>query len=112
MKRRYKREFGLDHLDDIASLPSILLFLNVSLLLLLPAYNAFLRHQEHETDRFALELTHDNHAAGPAFVKLTQGYWVCHGTDGSLRHGGIRIPPWVIDSTSLTNTGHGRRVSL
>ena len=71
--RKYKKWFGFDRLDDIASLPLILLLMNLSLLLLLPAYNAFLRHQEHEADRFAVELTRDNHAAAEAFLKLTQG---------------------------------------
>ncbi len=71
--RRYKDHLRFDRPDDIASLPLILLLMNLALLLLLPAYNAFLRHQEHEADRFAVELTRDNHAAGTAFVKLTQG---------------------------------------
>ena len=31
---------------------------------------AFSRHLEHEADRFALELTHDNRAAATAFVRL------------------------------------------
>jgi len=81
--KRYKDQLGFDRLGDIASLPLILLLMNLSLLLLLPAYNAFLRHQEHEADRFAVELTRENHAAGTAFVKLTQGVL------GLPRHGRI-----------------------
>ncbi|HTR40063.1 MAG TPA: M48 family metalloprotease, partial [Pseudomonadales bacterium] len=38
----------------------------------LPAYMAFSRHIEHEADRFGLELTHNNHAAATAFVKMVQ----------------------------------------
>jgi Zn-dependent protease with chaperone function len=38
----------------------------------LPIPMAFSRHIEHEADRFGLELTHDNHAAATAFVKLQQ----------------------------------------
>jgi len=71
--KRYKKRFGFDRLDNIASLPLILLLMNVWLLLLSPAGLAFMRHHEHEADRFALELTRDNHAAATAFVKLTQG---------------------------------------
>jgi STE24 endopeptidase len=71
--KRYKKHFGFDRMDDIASLPLVFLLLNVAILLLLPADFAFLRHQEHEADRFALELTRDNRAAATAFVKLTQG---------------------------------------
>jgi len=70
--RKYKKYFGFDRMDDIASLPLIFLLLNVAILLLLPADFAFLRHQEHEADRFALELTRDNHAAATAWVKFQQ----------------------------------------
>jgi Zn-dependent protease with chaperone function len=38
----------------------------------MPIPMAFSRHIEHEADRFGLELTHDNHAAATAFVKLQQ----------------------------------------
>ena len=64
---RYKKQFGFERLDDIASLPLILLLMNLSLLILLPAYNAFLRNQEHTRHQFAVELTRDNHAAGDGF---------------------------------------------
>jgi Zn-dependent protease with chaperone function len=37
-----------------------------------PAEMAFSRYLEHEADRFALEVTRDNHAAATAFVKLQQ----------------------------------------
>jgi len=33
---------------------------------------AYSRYQEHEADRFALDLTHTNHSGGTAFVKLQQ----------------------------------------
>lgn len=70
--KRSRDRLGFDRLSDIASLPLILLLMNVALLLLLPLDFGFLRFQEHEADRFALELTRDNHAAATAFVKLTQ----------------------------------------
>jgi STE24 endopeptidase len=31
---------------------------------------AYSRYQEHEADRFALDLTHDNHYGGTSFVKM------------------------------------------
>jgi STE24 endopeptidase len=37
-----------------------------------PIANAFSRYQEHEADRFALEITRDNHDAATSFVKLQQ----------------------------------------
>jgi Zn-dependent protease with chaperone function len=37
-----------------------------------PLVLAFSRHQEHEADRFALELTRDNRAAATTFVRLQE----------------------------------------
>lgn len=98
--RRYKRHFGFDRMDDIASLPLIFLLLNVAILLLLPADFAVLRHQEHEADRFALELTRDNHGAATAFVKLTQGVL------GVPRHG------WLYAAWRGTHPSLGERLDF
>ena len=51
-------------LADVASLPLILLLVGAMSLVIDPLTLAFSRHIEHEADRFTLELTHDNHAAG------------------------------------------------
>jgi STE24 endopeptidase len=67
-----KSRFGFDRLSDIASLPLLLLLIGVLSFALSPLAMAFSRYQEHEADRFALEITHDNHAAAMAFVKLQQ----------------------------------------
>ncbi len=67
---RYKGRFGFDQLSDVASLPLLLLLAQAAALLLMPFGLAFSRHLEHEADRFALELTHDNRAAATAFVRL------------------------------------------
>ena len=45
---------------------------NAASFLLAPAVLGFSRHQEHEADRFGLEITRDNHAAASAFVVLQQ----------------------------------------
>ena len=37
-----------------------------------PIQLAFSRYQEHEADRFGLEIRQDNHAAATAFVKLQE----------------------------------------
>jgi STE24 endopeptidase len=97
---KYKKQFGFDSMDDIASLPLIFLLLNVAILLLLPADFAFLRHQEHEADRFALELTRDNHGAATAFVKLTQGVL------GVPRHG------WLYTAWRDTHPSLGDRLDF
>lgn len=69
---RFKNRWGFDTLSDFAALPLIILAFQLSVLADLPAYMAFSRHLEHEADRFGLELTHNNHAAATAFVKLVQ----------------------------------------
>ena len=69
---RYSERFGFTTLADIASLPLILLVAGVVSLVTDPIALAYSRHLEHEADRFALELTHDNHAAATAFVILQQ----------------------------------------
>ncbi|HYJ80810.1 MAG TPA: M48 family metalloprotease, partial [Longimicrobiaceae bacterium] len=69
---RYRRRFGFDELGDIASYPLLILVAGIVGLAVTPAVNALTRYVEHEADRFALELTRDNHAAATAFVKLQE----------------------------------------
>jgi STE24 endopeptidase len=64
--------FGFDELSDIASLPLMVLLINVFSLLLTPVGFAYSRHLEHEADRFGLELTHYNHSAATGFVRLQE----------------------------------------
>jgi Zn-dependent protease with chaperone function len=69
---KFKDRFGFDQLADIASLPLLLLLVNVFFLVITPIAFTFTRYQEHEADRFGLEITQRNHAAATAFVKLQQ----------------------------------------
>jgi Zn-dependent protease with chaperone function len=69
---RYGHRFGFNELSDVASLPLILVLFSVASLVVTPGVLAVQRHFEHEADRFALEITRDNHAAATAFVKLQQ----------------------------------------
>jgi Zn-dependent protease with chaperone function len=69
---RYSDRFGFSELADVASLPLILLLMNLASFAVSPAALAVQRHFEHEADRFGLEITRDNHAAAMAFVKLQQ----------------------------------------
>jgi Zn-dependent protease with chaperone function len=69
---KFKDRFGFDQLSDIASLPLILLLTSVFSLVITPMALTFTRYQEHESDRFSLEITQSNHAAAIAFVKLQQ----------------------------------------
>ncbi len=68
--RRWRERIGFGELSDVASLPLILLLASVFSLLVTPVSMAYSRWQERQSDRFGLELTHDNHAAAMAFVKL------------------------------------------
>jgi len=67
---RFTNQFGFDRVSSIAPWPLILLFAAVTNLALDPLILAFSRHLEHEADRFALEITRDNHADATASVKL------------------------------------------
>jgi Zn-dependent protease with chaperone function len=69
---RFRARFGFDRLSDFAALPLLILLSNVFSLAVSPALLAWSRHQEHEADRFGLEITHDNRAAANAFVKLQE----------------------------------------
>lgn len=68
--RRYGARFGFTELSDIASLPLLMLLIGVYMFVVMPAMNAYSRHNEHEADRFGLELTRNGHAAASAFVKM------------------------------------------
>ena len=68
--RRYGSRFGFSRMDDIASLPLLLLLVSIFSLIAAPVGNALTRHFEHEADRFGLEITQFSHSAGTAFVKL------------------------------------------
>jgi Zn-dependent protease with chaperone function len=68
--RRFKDRFGFDQISDVAAMPLLVLLVQAAALLIMPLGLAISRHLEHEADRFALELTHDNRGAALAFVAL------------------------------------------
>ncbi len=72
MIQKYRNLFGFNELSDVASLPLILLLINIFGFVITPGLFAFTRHQEHEADRFGLEITKDNYAAANAFVRLQE----------------------------------------
>jgi Zn-dependent protease with chaperone function len=69
---RYSARFGFSSLSDVASFPLLVLLVSGVSLLATPALLAFSRHQEHEADRFGLELTRDNRSAATTFVRLQE----------------------------------------
>jgi STE24 endopeptidase len=70
--RKWSHAFGFTQLSDIASLPFILLLVSIFSFVTTPVALWYGRHNEHEADRFGLEITRDNHDAATAFVKLQQ----------------------------------------
>lgn len=69
---RFENRFGFKDLADIGSLPLVMLLVAVLSFVITPVAAGYSRWQEHEADRFGLEITRDNHAAATAFVKLQQ----------------------------------------
>jgi len=63
-------KLGVRGLSDPAALPLMLAIAAVLGLVIMPLALAFSRTQEHEADRFALEITRDNHACANAFVTM------------------------------------------
>jgi len=70
--RRFSSRWGFSELSDPASLPLIVFLFLFLWLAILPFFNLFARHIEHEADRFGLELTHQNHADALIFVRDAQ----------------------------------------
>lgn len=62
--------FGFRKLYESASLPLLILLINVFMFISAPATNAYSRSMEKEADRFEIELTRDNTASAMAMVKL------------------------------------------
>jgi len=69
---RFATRFGFTQLSDVASLPLAMLLVGVLSFVVTPVAAGYSRWQEHEADRFGLEITRNNHAAATAFVTLQQ----------------------------------------
>jgi STE24 endopeptidase len=72
MIAKYRHRFGFNELSDIASLPLLILLTNLLSFIAAPIINTYTRYNEHEADRFGLEVTKNNRSAATAFVKLQQ----------------------------------------
>jgi Zn-dependent protease with chaperone function len=56
--RRSGQRWGIRGIDDLASLPVLLLLLSIFGFIAGPISNAFSRYQEHQADQYGLEVTH------------------------------------------------------
>jgi len=70
LTRRFQDRFGFSELSDVASAPLMAVLYTLVTLLLTPVVMTVSRYQEHEADRFGLEITRDNSHCGTAFGKL------------------------------------------
>jgi STE24 endopeptidase len=56
--RRWGKDWGIRGVDDLASLPALLLLLSVFSFVASPISSAVSRHFEHQADQYGLEVTH------------------------------------------------------
>lgn len=97
---RYSRFLQFDRLSDVASVPLLMMLIQTNSLILSPAVLAYSRYQEHEADRYALDLTHANHSAGMAFVKLQE------------ENLGVPRPSWLYRTFRSTHPSIGERIDF
>ncbi|MBI2421936.1 MAG: M48 family metallopeptidase [Candidatus Hydrogenedentes bacterium] len=95
---RYGGRWGFHSLAEIASLPLLMLLLQCFSFFGDPLLLAYSRHNEHEADRFGLELTRSNHAAATAFVKL------------QTENLGVPDPGWIFMAWRGSHPSIGQRI--
>lgn len=69
---KYQDRFGFTELSDIASLPLLILLFGLASFVITPIALGMSRANEHEADRFGLEITQTNYPAASAFAKLQE----------------------------------------
>lgn len=67
---RFRRRLRFDRVDDVASLPLLVLLFGILSFTAMPALNGYSRMVEHQADLFALELTRDSDSFVSAMEKL------------------------------------------
>lgn len=94
---RLGKRIGCGSLGDAASLPLLLLLLQLYLLLAVPAFNLTAQARELGADRFALDLTHDNRARSLVSANACGNLWLAE-------------DPWFDRLYLNTHPSIGRRV--
>ena len=97
---KYQHRFGFSELSDVASLPLILLLFSAYLFVITPGVLAFTRANEHESDRFGLEILQNNHSAATAFVKL------------QTENLGVPRPHWLVRLWQASHPTLGERIDF
>jgi len=70
--KRLKGNFGIRNISDMATIPLILVVINIYTFIATPLENAYSRHIELEADRFAIELTKDNFSNATTEIKFLE----------------------------------------
>ncbi|MFN8588712.1 MAG: M48 family metallopeptidase [Candidatus Eisenbacteria bacterium] len=70
--RGFGAQWGVREVSDLAAMPVLSLSLTLVTLATLPALNWLSCRVEHESDVYALELTHDNDAGARSFLQLAK----------------------------------------
>jgi Zn-dependent protease with chaperone function len=97
---KYRHRFGFDELSDIASLPLIILLFSLYFMIITPIGLAYSRYNEHEADRFGLEITQKNRPAATAFVKL------------QMENLGVPRPHWLVKIWQASHPPLGERIDF
>lgn len=109
--RHLHQRIGFSDLDDPASLPLLVLCVTALWLVVTPAFLVFNRHIEREADRFALELSRENDAAGRLFAS-----WAQQGTDwvqpDAFAMGFFYTHPSIAERIQMANDYHPWRDGL
>jgi STE24 endopeptidase len=97
---KFQDRFGFSELSDIASLPLIILLFSLYIFIITPGVLAFSRYNEHESDRFGLEINQNNRAAAMAFVKL------------QTENLGVPRPHWLVRLWQASHPTLGERIDF
>ncbi|MCI0338386.1 MAG: M48 family metallopeptidase [Acidobacteria bacterium] len=98
--KKYHHRFGFNQLSDVASLPLIILLFSIYFFIVTPIALTFTRYNEHESDRFGLEITRNNHDAATAFVKL------------QTENLGVPRPHWLVRLWRASHPTLGERIDF
>ncbi len=99
---RWQHRLGFSSLEEPASLPLILIVVQLYMLIAVPAFNLTAQKVEIEADRFALELTQDNDARARVSADQCGRLWLAEDTVFSRLYRNTH--PSVADRVNLANT--------
>jgi Zn-dependent protease with chaperone function len=104
---RWQRRFGFAELSDPASLPLLVAIVAAAYLVALPFGRAYQRDGvEQRADRFALDLTHDNHSEAMLYVKDMKCYPLLVASPGAFYQAFRATHPSIAQRIRFANGYH------